>query len=267
MKPTFCCNTEVFQTLVSNLPEPPDNSYLSDLTGINIADDNLYAEMRHQFYVWKNFLSDYDYIGFEHYRRPFFIDHLPAQQLQNGFPDILTLRYYFTAFNVQAIRRDSAGFGNYMAMRRSLDESSITSLKKWLGNFDVVVPRANNEDIEMQWKSCKDPDEWHVMVDCINRSKFFSERENLLYFRLAKCYFANSYIMRCDLLDEYLTFCFEVLADLRNRVTLVPRALGFFSERLFSFWLYQRRVELPTLRVLELPLLFHDPALDPVPTQ
>jgi len=34
-----------------------------DLGGINIAGDNLYSELRHQFFVWKNLMADFDYIG------------------------------------------------------------------------------------------------------------------------------------------------------------------------------------------------------------
>ena len=70
LRPEFTCNTEIFQTLVSNLPEPADGSFMSDLGGINMANNNLYSELRHQFFVWKNLIDSYDYIGFEHYRRP-----------------------------------------------------------------------------------------------------------------------------------------------------------------------------------------------------
>ena len=75
--PEFTCNTEIFQTFVSNVPAPEDGSFMSDLDKINIAGDNLYSELRHQYFVWKNLLQDHDYVGFEHYRRPFFIDTLP----------------------------------------------------------------------------------------------------------------------------------------------------------------------------------------------
>jgi hypothetical protein len=50
-------------------------------------------------------------------------------------------------------------------------------------------------------------------------------------------------------------FCQEKLA-------LGGRALGYFSERLFSFWLYQKRIEKPTLRVLELPFVMYNPPAD-----
>jgi hypothetical protein len=63
------------------------------------------------------------------------------------------------------------------------------------------------------------------------------------------------YMMRSELLDEYLTFCFEVLEFYRSKLTLRDRALGYLSERLFSFWLYQKRIDQPTLRVLELPFV------------
>jgi hypothetical protein len=93
------------------------------------------------------------------------------------------------------------------------------------------------------------------MVDGINDSRFFKTYSNFLIFQMEICYFANMYIMRTDLLDEYLTFCFEVLAYCRDKLPLFGRALGYFSERLFSFWLYHKRIEDPTLRVLELPFV------------
>jgi hypothetical protein len=90
----------------------------------------------------------------------------------------------------------------------------------------------------------------------VKESRFFMDRRNYVSFELHRCYFANMYIMRRDLLDEYLTFCFEVLAICRARMALTGRALGYFSERVFSFWLCQKRIENPTLRVLELPFIF-----------
>ena len=47
------------------------------------------------------------------------------------------------------------------------------------------------------------------MVEGVNRSEIFRARPNLVCFQLEVCYFANMYIMRSDLLHEYLTFCFR----------------------------------------------------------
>jgi len=266
VKPRFTCNTEIFQTFVSNMPEPEDGSFMSDLDKINIAGDNLYSELRHQFYVWKNLIEDYDYIGFEHYRRPFFIDTLPSRRLAIDFPGVWEMRLFFAAFNDVGLRREPDIFEQYLAMRRSLDAASVTQLKEWIGSYDVVVPRPNIENIEQQWKDCFDDDIlWDTMVEGVNRSQMFKTRLNHVCFQLEICYFANMYIMRSDLLDEYLTFCFEVLAFCRSRLTLQGRALGHFSERLFSFWLYQKKIELPTLRVLELPFVM-DKGVDSIIT-
>ncbi len=262
LRPRFTCNTEIFQTFVSNLPEPADGSFLSDLSGVNIADDNLYGELRHQFFVWKNLLDAYDYIGFEHYRRPFFIDPLSADDVSMRFPDMMAIRLYFAAFNVAGMRRDSKVFGNYLAMRQSLDADHLRQVKAWIGSYDVVVPKANNENIERQWKQSHDAELWDVLVAGVQRSRFFDDRVNRIFFALERCYFANMYIMRRELLDEYLRFCFDVLQHCRRQAPLTGRALGYFSERVFSFWLYQKRIEVPSLRVLELPFLFHDPSLD-----
>ncbi len=71
----------LFATLVSGLHDAPDGSYLGDLGGDNIAHDNAYTELRHQYVVWKNLLRHYDYVGFEHYRRMFVIDPMPYDTL------------------------------------------------------------------------------------------------------------------------------------------------------------------------------------------
>jgi hypothetical protein len=261
--PELTCNTEIFQTLVSNLPEPTDGSFISDLGGINIATDNLYSELRHQFYVWKNLIGSYDYVGFEHYRRHFFIDTLPVDQLVANYRDVGEMRLYFAAFNAVGIRRKPHIFEQYLAMRRSLVTTAITRLKAWLGSYDIIVPRPNIQNIERQWKSWFHDDiYWDTMVEGIIRSGLFSGRVNYLCFQLETCYFANMYIMRTDLLDEYLTFCFEVLEFCKTRLPLRERALGYFSERLFSFWLYQKRIEDPTLRVAELPFVMLSSVLD-----
>jgi hypothetical protein len=264
LEPTFTCNTEIFQTLVSNRPAPADGSFMSDLGAVNIAADNLYGELRHQFFVWKNLIGSYDYIGFEHYRRPFFIDPLPAGELAERFPNLLTMRLYFAAFNIAGMRRNSSVFGDYLAMRQSLDSGRIGEVKAWIGSYDIVVPKANNENIERQWKQSHDAELWDVLKAGIQTSGYFAQRPSFVFFELERCHFANMYVMRRELLDEYLHFCFDVLQYCRSNAALTGRALGYFSERVFSFWLYQKRVECPNLRVLELPFLFHDLSQDPV---
>jgi hypothetical protein len=260
-RPEFTCNTEIFQTLVSNIPAPADGSFMSDLGGINIAEDNLYSELRHQFFVWQNLIGCYDYIGFEHYRRPFFIDTLPAAQLARQFKDVWEMRLWFAAFNDVGMRCEPEIFQQYLDMRRSLDTTAVMQLKQWIAGYDIIVPRPNIDNIEQQWKAWIPENTcWDTLVEGVNRSPIFRARPNLVCFQLEICYFANMYIMRSDLLDEYLTFCFEVLAFCQARLEMGGRALGYFSERLFSFWLYQKRIEMPTLRVLELPLLMLHPS-------
>ena len=172
------------------------------------------------------------------------------------------MRLFFAASNKLGLLRERDVFEQYLAMRRALDVSAIRQLKQWIGGYDIVVPRVHIQNIEQQWKSCFEDDiYWNTMVEGVIRSRFFETRQNELFFQMEACYFVNMYVMRSELLDEYLTFCFEVLAFCRSRLTLKGRALGYFSERLFSFWLYQKRVELPTLRVLELPFLMLMPTV------
>ena len=236
MKPTITCNTEIFQTLVSAIPAPPDGSFMSDLDGINIANDNRYSELRHQFFVWKNLIGEYDHIGFEHYRRPFFIDTLPAKQLATNFRGIWEKRLYFAGFNDVGLRCDPDNFAQYFAMRRSLDAASVLELKQWITGYDVVVPRPNVENIEQQWKGCFDDDIfWDTMVEGIDQSRIFRTRSNLICLQMEVCYFANMYIMRSDLLDEYLTFCFEVLAYCESRLALTGPGIRLLLRTIVHF--------------------------------
>jgi hypothetical protein len=241
---------------VSNLPAPDDGSFMSDLGGINMAENGLYSELRHQFFVWQNLIDCYDYIGFEPYQRPFFIDTLSAKQLTKVFNDVWEMRLHFAAFNNVGLRCEPRMFQQYLDMRRSLNGASTQQLKQWIGSYDVIVPRPNIGNIEQQWKAwLPEGAFWDAIVEGVNQSEMFRTRPNQVCFQLEVCYFANMYIMRSDLLNEYLTFCFEVLAFCQSRLELQGRALGFFAERLFSFWLYQKRIETPTLRMLELPFL------------
>jgi hypothetical protein len=185
LRPEFTCNTEIFQTFVSNMPEPEDGSFMSDLGGINIADDNRYSELRHQYFVWKHLIGQYDYIGFEHYRRPFFIDTLPQEHLKANFPAVLTLRLYLTGFAQVGMRRKLDIFEQYLAMRRSLDVDDIAFLKRWIGGYDIVVPRPNIENIETQWRNCFDGNSlWDLMVEGVNQSEFFRNRPNFLCYQM-----------------------------------------------------------------------------------
>ena len=174
LKPEFTCNTEIFQTLVSNIPEPEDGSFMSDLGGINIAGDNLYSELRHQYFVWKNLIADYDYVGFEHYRRPFFIDPLPSRTLAAEFPDLWDMRLFFAASNKLGLLRERDVFEQYLTMRRSLDVPAIARLEQWIGCYDIVVPRVHIQNIQQQWKSCFEDDiYWDTMVEGVIKSRFF----------------------------------------------------------------------------------------------
>jgi uncharacterized protein DUF4422 len=255
-KPEFTCNTEIFQTLVSDLPAPDDGSFISDLGGINIADNHRYAELRQQFFVWQNLLDCYDYVGFEHDRRPFFIDPLPANQLAEAFANVWEMRLQFAAGSNAGLQCEPNIFQEYLEMRRSLHPTAVTQVKQWIDGYDIIVPRPSTGNIEQLWKAWRpDGAGWDTMVEAVNRTEAFRARPNLMCFQLEVCQTANMYIMRCDLLNEYLTFCFEVLAFCQSCLQRGGRAPDYIAERLFSIWLYQKRIETPTLRVLELPFL------------
>ena len=163
------------------------------------------------------------------------------------------------------MRRNPVIFSQYLDMRRSLDADAVARLKTWI-EWSHAISLSQGQtsgNIEKQWKDCIDDDVyWNTMIEGVVGSRFFKLRGNCILLQMEVCYFANMYIMRSDLLEEYLTFCFEVLAFCRSRLDLGERALGYFSERLFTFWLYQKRIENPMLRILELPFVMYHPPLN-----
>lgn len=98
--PVLPLQTPLFSYLVSGERSAADGFWLGDLDGDNIAADNHFSELRHHYYVWKNLLSQYDYVGFEHYRRMLFIDLLPPERPALVAPDLLHIRSW-----VQLVRR------------------------------------------------------------------------------------------------------------------------------------------------------------------
>ena len=103
---------------------------MSDLDSLDIAGDNRYSELRHQFFVWRNLICSYDYIGFEHYRRPSLLTRHPWRNLFTDFPDVREMRLYFCTFNHVGLRRIPRTFGPILTMRRSLDHAAISQLRQ-----------------------------------------------------------------------------------------------------------------------------------------
>lgn len=256
--PTESMVGPLFASLVSGRHDAPDGSYLGDLGGLNIAGDNAYTELRHQYFVWKNLLPAYDYVGFEHYRRMFFIDPMPAARLEAVHPGMYGFR---RGFHADALRShydiDPDSYTAHWAMRRAFDDADMLAVERIIGSHDIITQRPSDwpETLEEQWKACMPPDRWEPMVESVRRCGYFRDRPCRIDFGLRSAVWNNMYIMRASLFDEYMRFLMDCIDFLAATTEPMHRGWGHHAERIFNFYLFQKQMEQPTLRVGRLPYL------------
>jgi hypothetical protein len=237
----------------------PAGRWVSDLIGLNLHAAKDFNEMRQEFFAWRNLLDGVDYIGFEHYRRLFLLDPLPAYDCGLRFPRVLEARRAMAA-NTLLWRHDAdcETFVQYLQLRRSLSHGEAEILTSWIGNYDIIAPRRHTfAPLETQWKQCKFSDEaWDAFVKSISLSSYWRERKNYIDVAQVGVHYCNMFIMKVALFDEYMLFWSEVMFNVQAAVDRSSRYLGYLSERLFSLWVLQKQIENSMLRVVDLPYLF-----------
>lgn len=255
--PDVVLDTPLFKTMVSNLPASPHDGLLSDLGGDNIATEQSFSEMRQQYAVWKNGLDGLTHVGFEHYRRVLFIDPLTDKELLARAPNIFAhRRASVLQANASTRVMNETDFDSYLSLRKSLTASDLDSLQRYLCSFDLVVPRPLcQEPLAQQWHRHHPAGVWSAMEEAL------ASRNVHYHHRLATFYAYNIYFMRADLFAEYMTFAWSILSDVQSRTDIrTPRLWGFLTERLFSIFVFNKRLQNPMLKILEAPVAFrHTP--------
>lgn len=258
-RPIFPASGEIFTPIWTGGTIDPAGRWLTDLDGLNLHSERDFNEMRQEFFAWRNLLGGLDYIGFEHYRRLFLLDPLPADMCGARFPRILEARRSLAA-NSLLWRHDSdtETFVQNLQLRRSLTPSETAALKNWIASHDIIVPRRHTfAPLDIQWQQCELSDElWSHFKEAIAASKFFRTAPNYMNFSQIGAHFCNMFIMKVDLFSEYMQLWSEVMFSLQGVVDRSSRHLGYLSERLFSLWVLQKQIENPLLRVTDLPYLF-----------
>lgn len=245
---------DVFATLVSGRRSAPDGSYLGDLDGENIAARNIFSEIRHQYYVWKNFENRYDYVGFEHYRRLFFFDFAPAPVLRDASEALFQSRVLF-AGDYLATHHDvpRAAFQTYGDMRRRWSATEIAAMHDHLGACDIIIPRPpENGGLERQWKTCAPADIWDRMLLALSRNPVMAR---YLHAPIMSCVFNNMYVMKWEIFDRYMTTLMDAIADLDGEVGDLNRIYGHIGERILNFFLFAERMDRPATRIHHQPVL------------
>lgn len=205
---------------------PLDLDYQKDNVGENISELNSsFCELTGLYWAWKNL--DADYIGLVHYRRHF------------------------------SIKRKK-GFGNVL---------TYNELQPFLGKVKIFVPDKRRYYIESLYSHYAHT---HYANQLDETRKVISEKYpdyigSFDEVMKQTCgYMFNMMIMERKLLDEYCSWVFDILFELRKRIDTQELSVyqgkycGRISEIIFNVWLEQkiRSNKLKRSDVMEIPYAY-----------
>lgn len=182
----------------------------------NISSKNpYYCELTGLYWAWKNL--DNDYIGLVHYRR------------------------YFAKKNKKYSE-------NLKIDEIILDKEDVS---KFLDENDVIVPKKRKyyiESLYSHYAHTFDARHLDITRELISKQcpEYLTSFEKVMQQRSG--YMFNMFIMKKELLNEYLTWLFPILDNLFEQVpveNLTPfeaRLFGRVSERLFNVWLDYKKI-------------------------
>jgi hypothetical protein len=259
LPPDYQVSLTLFQTLVSGVSLPDGAKAISDLAGKNISSRHKFSELRHQYYVWQNLLASYDYVGFEHYRRPFYIDPLPLEDLARKYPELINLRRDFAPDTRAAtlyVTPDQ--FRRFNEMRENLSDAEQGRLTDWVASYDILITQPIFENIEenfLQYHSGAQ----HLWKEFLRRATLnghFKSVEKYFSLPINWSGYRNMYIMRSEFFGEYMEIIFSLLLELDAAYPDAPeRIWGHMSERLLGAFIAKKGVENPLLRCRAIPHL------------
>lgn len=258
-KPQASHTSKFFSTLVSGVFSSSTENFIGDLDGENIALAHGFSEMRHQHHVWKHPGRKAEYVGFEHYRRAFLIDFLPASLIRHDQKRIDQRRRFARDDRDCMVSISDTDFLSYLAQRGEECSSYSTLFRNWLSAFDIILPRPLfDETVKEQWAWTHISQYWDIFVESVNTNPYFLSQENYIDFDLIRPSFFNMYIMKWDYFSDYMRFWTDCATFLATRLPDEPRLLGHFSERIINLFVNQKTIENPALRVLRLPVVYRD---------
>jgi len=229
---------------------------LSDEAGDNIAQEASHCEMRGQYHVWKNSLAGCDYVGFQHYRRWLFFDHMQAASANPLFTEIR--RRYLSDPHVNDLGADEGAFKVYMDAAQALTAADLEAIRDTIERYDIVTVKPWRFPVGEQYRSLHVPQDWDTLMQILARHSHFRNKPNFLGGEINAFYGCNMYVMRASEFDAYMSFWHETIQEFARLVKphadqYQSRLYGFLAERIFTLYLFQLRMERPDLRVLEVP--------------
>ncbi|MEE0025261.1 DUF4422 domain-containing protein [Methanobrevibacter sp.] len=207
-----------------------DFGYLRDDTGDNISElNNYYAELTGQYWAWKN--SKADIIGFCQYRR-WFVKNIGLDKLTE-----------------EDIERDLNDYDIILPVKTPCDDTLENGIKKCL---------INNPNYGAKWED-------YLKLENIIKNKYsqyYSVYKNLMYGNIDGAYNCNMFICKKKLADEYFSWLFDILDELKNNIDFSQypennkRVLGFFSEYLLTVFVYAHNLKVKEYHIINIERKF-----------
>ncbi len=233
-KNTPCYKSEIFQPIqvgTSNSIEKLDFA-ISDNTGDNISELNpYYCELTGHYWVLKNYLEkcNEDYIGFCHYRRLPDINNISS----DNYPSIFGLSY-----------SNSTNFFNNLKLP-SLNYDIILPCSVYL-YANTVNPLLREDEPHYNMYEQFKTEHKNNLLDSLKSiiKKYYPEYIPSVdkTFAQEKIHCYNMYIMKRNILKEFLEWEFDILSKTGDIIggwtqPQYLRMAGFVGERLINIWI------------------------------
>lgn len=245
-RPNIIYKSNVFQPILTAAIDWDDENIIRDDEGINIASKNPnYAELTGHYWVWKNFLpkTDAKYVGFCHYRR--FLDF--------NFSEIGVVPFL------------PIFISNFSKMFEKYTEENIFNCIK---DYDIVLPAKYRFDksVYEQYLEYHPKKDLDLALDVIKDiyPEYFETAQEVMSSK--SIYICLNFVMKKELLEEYMEWMFNVLTNLEQRSDwnkyteyFTIRIPAFIAERFFNIW-FEYKMKTQNLKVLNTTsvLLFYD---------
>ncbi|TDH20882.1 DUF4422 domain-containing protein [Segetibacter sp. 3557_3] len=209
---------------------------LGDNTGDHISSLNsTFCELTVLYWIWKNASRDTDLFGLCHYRRYF-----AAKPMLNALKPARILAYEPTPENIDAV------------LTPALEESIIAELN----SADVLVQqpmlihrnKQGSFNLEQHYKMDHIASDWNALMETI-RDLYPDYAKTLPAFNQStKMSFFNMMVAPWGVWDGYLQWLFDILFEVKNRVSVSEnayqaRVFGFMSERLMNLYIMHNQLK------------------------
>jgi hypothetical protein len=200
-----------------------------------------FSELTACYWIWKNTERTEEAWGLCHYRRYFMQDKYKLLFKKRS-------RYYYPFTQSK--------------LDKVVNDALATTLQKMLQQYDAIVQRptyAHKEGnrlytIEEAYAKAHDRSDWTVTIQVL-LEKYPKYAESLdVFINQKQMSYYNMMVASWKVWDDYLAWVFDILFEVRNRITISSdpyqaRIFGFLSERLLNLYLLHNQLRVGHLTI------------------